>query len=192
MDHDPSKYITIQFELRTYIETSQSNNNYRVDIIQIKNIACNEYVDYHITSSLHDTTLEERTFSIYLDEIKNGRRVLYEFDNYDCEPSDCCLLDYSVVNDKNPLAVVLTDEAEILKDLSTGKNQLIFKNDSYLQEKTYYIFARTSIRSTNIDETFNMKDQNATQYFGISFKTSCDPKKSELEEGSYPGNLSNI
>ena len=66
---------------------------------------------------------------MYLDEIPNGTaKAFYQFDNFLCEPEDCCYLDYTVVKEKNPLAVIESTEIELQTNFPVdGKNSLNFK-----------------------------------------------------------------
>ena len=146
MDHDPAKSFELRFTISNYLETEAyyKYNSYRVSLI----FSCNEFVDYKITSSLQALTQSERTINLFLDEIPNSSKARYGFDDFTCEPKDCCVIeDYSVLNDLSPTAVVNDTEVELVRNVN--KNYLTFKDNSKIYSKTYYIFAKTSKSSTN-------------------------------------------
>ena len=69
-----------------------------------------------------------RTVNIFLDQIPNNA---FQFDDFTCEPSDCCYLDYAIVMQKTPTAAVANTEAVLLKNFpESGKHTMNFKNDS--------------------------------------------------------------
>jgi len=131
--------------------------------------------------------VSKRTINLFLDEIG----AFYEFDDFKCFPEDCCKLNYAVVNDLNPSALVLSSEVELLRTVTTGRNRLNFLSNNEIKENIYYIFAKTSEDSTNILDS-NMKDMDLSQYIGITVNTTCNPEKSSATEGAYPANFTNI
>jgi hypothetical protein len=92
----------------------------------------------------------------------------------------------------NPKALASNTEIELKTNYPVvGKNTIYFLDNSSVEPQTFYIFARTSERSTNIEES-NMKDLKLDQYFGITLVPSCRPGSVAIVENKYLGKEGDI
>jgi len=87
-------------------------------------IKCNPQVQYSITSALTDAPSTEKLISLKINDATNDPSKYLFFDDFSCEPSDCCKLEYSVLSDEGDInSVVASTEAVIGVD-GTGQRYL--------------------------------------------------------------------
>ena len=84
MDHDPLKVARLKFTIKIYMETTSPNNH--VSYTFELQFRCNELINYKIKSNIG----EKKTIILYLDEIPNDQKSRFEFDDFECNPKDCC------------------------------------------------------------------------------------------------------
>ena len=78
-----------------------------------------------IKSSLGELTEQERTIQLFLDDIPDDQKSRFEFDDFQCDPSDCCVLDYAVLDDLRPDAVANDTEVELIRKTSPGGKNVL-------------------------------------------------------------------
>jgi hypothetical protein len=62
---------------------------------------------------------------LFLDQAPNNPKLKFLFGDFECDPSDCCVLDdYAVVTQTNPGALADPTEVELVQNSNTGKHTL--------------------------------------------------------------------
>lgn len=122
------------------------------------------------------------TINVFLDDPD----YLYPFDDFSCEPSDCCKLTYSILFEDG--SEVPAADAVLIPGTP---NNLNFKYRTKHLSTVYYITATSYNSDTSLDSTGGDTNEKKLNV-GVSATASCRPLSTIVSEGANKGGLGDI